>query len=125
MKTREHQDHIGKRLFREPSFVADVLGGFVQPALLGELKLDTLRPMPAEFINRRGAKRLGDALWLADRPGGSQVLALIEVESTKRRRIAARVMNEIGLLYERPIATGRLAFARRPRRLRPSHALLA
>ncbi len=100
MRTREASDRFGKRLFAEPQFVADLLRGFVPSEILGDLDFGTLRPVPAEFINRDGDKRIGDALWLADRPSGTRVLVLVELESTNRRRIAARVMGEVGVLYE-------------------------
>lgn len=100
MNTRESNDRFGKRLFAESAFVADLLRDFVQPRLVRDLDLGSLRPMPAEFINRRGDKRLGDALWLADRPAGARALVLIEIESTNRRRIAARMMGETAMLYE-------------------------
>ena len=100
MKPREHKDHIGKRLFRNRRFVSDLLQGFVPADTLGELDFGTLRELPTELISRRGDKRIGDVLWLADRPNGAHVLLLAEIESSNKPRMAPRMMVETGLLYE-------------------------
>ena len=90
----------GRRLFRSRRFVADLLRGFVPAELLGELDLSTLRGMPAEYLGRGGRRRVGDLLWVADRPNGARVLLPIEIQSADDSRMAARVMAETGLLYE-------------------------
>ncbi len=100
MKTREYKDHIGKRLFRDRRFVADLVEGFLPADLVGDLDLRTLRELPTEFISRGGDKRIGDALWIADRPNGAHVLLLAEIESTNKPRMASRMMVETGLVYE-------------------------
>ena len=49
-------------LFRYPRLVRDMLGAFVPAEWTAALDLDSLRELPAEFINPKGDKRLGDLL---------------------------------------------------------------
>ena len=100
MAKREHKDHIGKRLFRNERLVADLLRGFVPARWTADLDYATLRPLPTEFVNRRGDKRIGDLLWLVNRKDESPVLVMIENEARVNRRMAARMMTNVGLLYE-------------------------
>ena len=67
---RDIKDRIAKRLFRHPRLVRDMLGAFVPAEWTAALDLDSLRELPAEFINPKGDKRLGDLLLLAGAPGG-------------------------------------------------------
>ena len=66
---RDIKDRIAKRLFRHPRLVRDMLDVFVPPEWTAALDLDSLRELPAEFINPKGDKRLGDLLLLAGAPG--------------------------------------------------------
>ena len=69
---RDIKDRIAKRLFRHPRLVRDMLGAFVPAEWTAALDLDSLRELPAEFINPKGDKRLGDLLLLAGAPGGGR-----------------------------------------------------
>ena len=97
---RDLKDRIGKRLFRNPRMVRDMLGAFVPARWTAGIDADTLRELPGELINERGDKRLADLLWLADAPDGAPVLVMLENQSTPGRRMAARMMTQAGLLYE-------------------------
>ena len=59
---RDLKDRIGKRLFRNPRMVRDMLGAFVPARWTEGIDIDTLRELPGEFINERGDKRLADLL---------------------------------------------------------------
>ena len=100
---RDIKDRIAKRLLRHPRMVRDMLA-FVPAEWLADVRLDSLRELPAEFISAGGHRRVGDLLWLANRDDGRRLLLMVEHQSDPGRRMAARMTNQTGMLYERPIA---------------------
>ena len=99
MQARERKDHIAKRLFGDRRFVTDALR-LLSAKLVGDFNLATLREASAEFIDRRGRRRLADRAWRVRRHSGGWVVALIEVESRDRPRMAARMAMETALAIE-------------------------
>ena len=99
MQARERKDHIAKRLFGDRRFVTDALR-LVSAKLIGDFDLATLREASAEFIDRRGRRRLADRAWRVRRHSGGWAVALIEVESRDRPRMAARMAMETALAIE-------------------------
>lgn len=99
-------DRAAKLLFRHPRVVEDLLRGFVPGAGVGEFNFTTLRPLPAEFIDGDLHERHGDRLWLVRRRDGSQVVVMLEFQSTVDHRMAARMATYAGMLYEQltPVA---------------------
>ncbi len=97
---RDIKDRIFKRLLRHPALVRDMLSGFVPAAWLADLRLDSLRELPSEFITPRGDKRLGDVLWLADRAAGRRLLVMAEHQTAPDGRMAARMAAQTGMLYD-------------------------
>ena len=95
---RDIKDRIAKRLLRHRRMVRDMLD-FVPKAWVDDVAPGTLRELPNEFIGRRGEKRVGDILWLADRRGGERLLLMAEHQSRPDERMAARVAAQAGLLY--------------------------
>ena len=90
---RDIKDRIAKRLLRHPRMVRDMLR-FVPAEWLADVRLDSLRELPAEFISARGHRRVGDLLLLADRDDGRRLLLMVEHQSTPGRRMAARMTNQ-------------------------------
>ena len=99
MQARERKDHIAKRLFGDRRFVTDALR-LLSAKLVGDFNLATLREASAEFIDRRGRRRLADRAWRVQRRNGGWAVALIEVESRERPRMAARMAMETALAIE-------------------------
>ena len=96
---RDIKDRIAKRLLRHPRMVRDMLA-FVPAEWLADVRLDSLRELPAEYISASGGRRVGDLLMLADRDGGRRLLLMVEHQSAPGRRMAARMTNQTGMLYE-------------------------
>jgi hypothetical protein len=96
---RDIKDRIAKRLLRHPRMVRDMLG-FVPAEWLADVRPDTVRELPAEYIGARGDRRVGDLLLLADRDGGRRLLLMVEHQSAPGPRMAARMAGQTGLLYE-------------------------
>lgn len=96
---RDIKDRIAKRLLRHPRMVRDLLG-LVPTEWLTDVRLESLRELPAEYISARGHRRVGDLLWLADRDHGRRLLLMVEHQSARGRRMAARMTNQTGMLYE-------------------------
>ena len=96
---RDIKDRIAKRLLRHPRMVRDMLA-FVPAEWLADVRLDSLRELPAEFISARGHRRVGDLLLLADRADGRRLLLMVEHQSDPGRRMAARMTTQTGMLYE-------------------------
>ena len=119
---RDIKDRIAKRLFRHPRLVRDMLGAFVPAEWTAAIDLDSLRELPAEFINEKGDKRLGDLLLLAGAPGGAMggtlggvpTLVMVEHQSAPIPRMAARMMTQTGMLYESLTPRARNAAGRLP-----------
>ena len=95
------RDRAAKLLFDHVTVVRDLLRGFVPSGLVGRLDLDTLRPLPDEYLSSRLDDRRGDHRWLVQRRDGSSLVALIEFQSTVHYRMVARMMTHTGLLYEK------------------------
>ena len=51
---RDIKDRIAKRLLRHPRMVRDMLA-FVPAEWLADVRLDSLRELPAEFVSARGS----------------------------------------------------------------------
>ena len=100
---RDIKDRIAKRLLRHPRMARDMLA-FVPAEWLADVRLESLRELPAEYISASGGRRVGDLLMLADRDDGRRLLLMIEHQSTPGKRMAARMTNQTGMLYERPRA---------------------
>ena len=96
---RDIKDRIAKRLLRHPRMVRDMLA-FVPAEWLADVRLDSLRELPAEFVSARGQRRVGDLLMLADRDDGRRLLLMVEHQSAPGRRMAARMTTQTGMLYE-------------------------
>ena len=96
---RDIKDRIAKRLLRHPRMVRDMLA-FVPAEWLADVRLDSLRELPAEFVSARGHRRVGDLLMLADRDDGRRLLLMVEHQSDPGRRMAARMTTQTGMLYE-------------------------
>ena len=127
---RDIKDRIAKRLFRHPRLVRDMLGAFVPAEWTAAIDLDSLRELPAEYINEKGDKRLGDLLLLASAPGGAMggasggamggtpagvpTLVMVEHQSAPVPRMAARMMTQTGMLYESLTPRARDAAGRLP-----------
>ena len=123
---RDIKDRIAKRLFRHPRLVRDMLGAFVPAEWTAAIDLDSLRELPAEYINEKGDKRLGDLLLLAGAPGGAMgstpggtpggvpTLVMVEHQSAPVPRMAARMMTQTGMLYESLTPRARDAAGRLP-----------
>ena len=94
------KDRIAKRLLRHPRMVRDMLDGFIPKDWLTDVRLDTLRELPTEFISVQGHRRVGDLLWLADRDDRLRLLVMAEHQSVPGPRMAARMTNQVGMLYE-------------------------
>ena len=116
--SRDIKDRIAKRLFRHPRLVRDMLGVFVPAEWTAAIDLDSLRELPAEFINPKGDKRLGDLLLLAGAPGSMvgavPTLVMVEHQSAPVPRMAARMMTQTGMLYESLTPRARDAAGRLP-----------
>ncbi len=97
---RDIKDRVAKRILRHPRMIQDMLSDFVPPAWVEDVRLGSLRELPAELIGPRGDKRLGDILWLADREAGRRLVVMAEHQSAPGRRMAARMAMQTGLLYE-------------------------
>ena len=95
---RDIKDRIAKRLLRHRRMIRDMLD-FVPKAWVHDVDPGTLHELPNEFIGRRGERRVGDILWLADRRGGERLLLMAEHQSRPDERMAARVAGQAGLLY--------------------------
>ena len=104
---RDIKDRIAKRLLRHPRMVRDMLA-FVPAEWLADVRLDSLRELSAEYISARGHRRVGDLLMLADRDDGRRLLLMVEHQSTPGRRMAARMTNQAGMLYETLSSTLRI-----------------
>ena len=95
---RDIKDRAAKRLLRHRRMIRDMLD-FVPRAWVDDVDPGTLRELPSEFVGRRGEKRVGDVLWLADRRGGERLLVMAEHQSGPDAAMAARVAAQAGLLY--------------------------
>ena len=110
---RDIKDRAAKRLLRHRRMIRDMLD-FVPKAWVDDVDRDTLRELPNEYIGRRGERRIGDILWLADRRGGERLLLMAEHQSRPDGRMAARVAGQAGLLYAGLAAEARGADGRFP-----------
>ena len=103
-----HDAHY-KRLFSFPRMVAALLCALVDERLVGELDLTRLEKLPAEYIGKRGQKRLGDCVWrLPFKDGWLYLLVLLEFQSSKDPLMALRNLEYTALLYTELERAGKL-----------------
>ncbi|MBF0179969.1 MAG: Rpn family recombination-promoting nuclease/putative transposase [Magnetococcales bacterium] len=95
-------DSLYHRLFAHPEMVADLLRGFLDPAMLAELDLDHLRRHNTKFTSRKGERRRSDVVWEIPTRNGDTlfVLLLLEFQSEVVEWMALRVDVYTGLLYQ-------------------------
>ena len=93
-------DPIYKRLFGFPRMVRDLLRAVGDPDWLGDVDLDSLEKLSADFVGDSGQQRLGDAVWrIRFRDRWLYLLVLLEFQSTSDARMALRNLEYTALLY--------------------------
>ena len=93
-------DPIYRRLFGFPRMVGDLLRAVGHPDWLGDVDLDTLEKVSADYVGDRGQTRRGDAVWrVRFRDGWLYLLVLLEFQSTSDSRMALRNLEYTTLLY--------------------------
>lgn len=92
-----------KLLFAHPRMVADPLRGFVKPAWLHLLDLDTLEPHKASFATDDLRQRHDDCIWrvkMRDHDTWLYLYILIEFQSQNEHFMAVRILSYEALLYQ-------------------------
>ena len=103
-----HDGHY-KRLFSFPRTVADLLHAVADERLVRELDFTGLEKLPAEYIGKRGQRRLGDCVWrLPFLDGWLYLLVLLEFQSGRDSLMALRNLEYTALLYTELERTGKL-----------------
>ena len=93
-------DPIYKRLFGFPRMVRDLLRAVGDPHWLGDVDLDSLEKLSADFVGDSGQQRRGDAVWrVRFRDHWLYLLVLLEYQSTSDTRMALRNLEYTALLY--------------------------
>lgn len=94
-------DPVYKRLFSFRRMAADLLRA-VGGGWIADVDLDTLEPVPAEYVGDAGQQRRGDAVWrVRFRDRWLHLLVLLEFQSRNDERMALRVLEYTALLYRR------------------------
>ena len=76
---------------------------------IADVDLDTLEPVPAEYVGNAGQQRRGDAVWrVRFRHRWLHLLVLLEFQSRNDERMALRVPEYTALLYRRLDRHGQL-----------------
>jgi hypothetical protein len=98
-------DGIYHRLFENPAVVAELLRGFVDPALLADLDLEGMKPHSTKS-HARSTRRDGDMVWRIPRRDGDDayLVLLLEFQSRNEQYMAVRLLTYAGLLWQRIIS---------------------
>ncbi|SHI19874.1 Rpn family recombination-promoting nuclease/putative transposase, partial [Pollutimonas bauzanensis] len=85
-----------------PHMVRALFQGILPPALLAMLDLDTLEPLPTNYVSGWQRDRRGDLVWRVRRRDGIMLylLILLEHQSDQDRIMGIRIMGYSALLYE-------------------------
>lgn len=101
-----------KLLFSHPRMVADLLTGFIRPAWLPLVDLDTLEPYKASFITDGLHQRHDDSIWRVRMSADGSWLylyILIEFQSRDEHFMAIRIWSYAALLCQDILHAGQLA----------------
>ncbi|SHH24982.1 Rpn family recombination-promoting nuclease/putative transposase, partial [Pollutimonas bauzanensis] len=95
-------DQYYRKLFSSPHMVRALFQGILPPALLAMLDLDTLEPLPTNYVSGWQRDRRGDLVWRVRRRDGIMLylLILLEHQSDQDRIMGIRIMGYSALLYE-------------------------
>jgi predicted transposase YdaD len=98
-------DRAYKRLFSHQDLVADLIRGYVSPALAGSLDLASLERCNGSYVSQDLRGRANDIVWrLRVRDDWVYVYLLLEFQSTVDRFMAVRLLGYIALLWQDLIA---------------------
>lgn len=96
------QDQYYRRLFGSPLMVRALFEGILPSGLRALVDLDTLEPLPTDYVSDKRRQRQGDRLWRVRRRDGQMLylIIMLEHQSVADRLISVRVMGYSALMYE-------------------------
>lgn len=102
-----------KLFFSYRRMMEDLVRGFLREGWLHGLDLETLEPVPTNFVSRRFRQKHGDCLWRAGFEGADGATTdfyfLVEFQSKPDRYMPLRLLCYEGLLLEQLVHRRRLA----------------
>lgn len=103
-------DQRYRKLFSSPHMVRALFDGILPLRLREQVDLDTLEPLPSDFISDQNRDRQGDRIWRVRRRDGDMLylLILLEHQSQQDRLMSVRCMGYTALLYEDLAMRGRV-----------------
>ncbi len=103
-----------RRLFSHREMAADLLTGFVDEPWVKDIDLETLEPVPGDFVSHTFSKRTNDVIWRVRlREDWLYIYLILEFQSSVNRFMAVRLWVYLGLLYQKLIASQQLTRGRR------------
>ncbi|NYT25202.1 Rpn family recombination-promoting nuclease/putative transposase [Alcaligenaceae bacterium] len=96
-----HDQHY-RKLFSSPRMVRALFEGILPASWRAQLDLDTLEPLPPNFVSSRNRDRRADGVWRVRRRDGDMLylLILLEHQSGQDYIMSIRCMGYVALLYE-------------------------
>lgn len=122
MPTRLRHDSVFKTLFSHPTFVQQLMEGFVPASISQQLDYSTLKSLPGNYVTPTLAQRLQDVVWSvkwrasSNRPQGNEadvyLCILLEFQSANSEKMPVRMLQYVAAFYDQLISKRALKLPR-------------